>query len=780
MKKYIAVLFAFCGIFSNLSGQLKIQPESAVTTGILYDLVVPFSGIARFDGSEQTPPNTLKNWSQVYFELTKAALKPMETPAISEIKNQVKVFANQGVVPIGALLYHYNFLNENLEKYADGAGNLNFENKNIPEKLVFTSCALRDKTYNGQHLTFTLSDEFIFSNFEVLPQQWFINFDDGNAWQQIIPGKTLEVSYVSTGTKTIKLKAVFKDGHELFSSSSFNVIELVTPNPTTTWAVQGEIPYQGVTTSGEAFIYLAEGRSKVVKPIVVSEGIDFDDALGWEEIYNLLNQENLLENLRAEGFDAVILNFAQPLNYMQQNAFLYIKLLQMVNDSIGYERKIVTIGPSMGQLVIRYALTYMENNNMDHNSSLFIAMDGPNQGANIPLGLQYLVYFYKDYDANIGMMLDALNQPSPKQMLSYIYTDPPSASAGHDPLYDSFRQELLSIGNYPDQLRKIAVSDGSIEGIGLPFNAGDQVISYNYSLLFTTLKGNVWSVKNNASGQILQGQIKIPLIMNKSLNVTVFSSKPYDNAPGGYRTTFAQIDSIDPPLGDIIALHDNHCFVSTVSAFDLNVTDLFYNIAADPDIMEKTPYDTIYWASQNEEHVHLTPYLAGVIYDEIMNAQKETQQFTLLPGWNEISSFLQPTVQEIPGLISPIETDFVILQHFDEIYWPAGNVNTTEDWDLKKGYVIKVNDQTNLSFQGIVPDIRTVPITAGWNLISVLSKKSKNIQDLFGENLGKIEIIKNAICTQVYWPSAGVTNLKALESGKAYYIKATEDFSITF
>jgi hypothetical protein len=465
---------------------------------------------------------------------------------------------------------------------------------------------------------------------------------------------------------------------------------------------------------------------------------------------------------------------------MQQNAFLYIKLLQMVNDSIGYERKIVTIGPSMGQLVIRYALTYMENNNMDHNSSLFIAMDGPNQGANIPLGLQYLVYFYKDYDANIGMMLDALNQPSPKQMLSYIYTDPPSASAGHDPLYDSFRQELLSIGNYPDQLRKIAVSDGSIEGIGLPFNAGDQVISYNYSLLFTTLKGNVWSVKNNASGQILQGQIKIPLIMNKSLNVTVFSSKPYDNAPGGYRTTFAQIDSIDPPLGDIIALHDNHCFVSTVSAFDLNVTDLFYNIAADPDIMEKTPYDTIYWASQNEEHVHLTPYLAGVIYDEIMNAQKETQQFTLQPGWNEISSFLQPTVQEIPGLISPIETDFVILQHFDEIYWPAGNVNTTEDWDLKKGYVIKVNDQTNLSFQGIVPDIRTVPVTAGWNLISVLSKKSKNIQDLFGENLGKIEIIKNAICTQVYWPSAGVTNLKALESGKAYYIKATEDFSITF
>lgn len=34
----------------------------------------------------------------------------------------------------------------------------------------------------------------------------------------------------------------------------------------------------GVTTSVEAFVYLAEGRSKVVKPILVSEGFDFDDA----------------------------------------------------------------------------------------------------------------------------------------------------------------------------------------------------------------------------------------------------------------------------------------------------------------------------------------------------------------------------------------------------------------------------------------------------------------------------------------------------------------------
>ena len=50
-------------------------------------------------------------------ELNKATLKPTEIPSISEIKKQVKVFTKQCVIPIGTLLYHYNYLNENLENY---------------------------------------------------------------------------------------------------------------------------------------------------------------------------------------------------------------------------------------------------------------------------------------------------------------------------------------------------------------------------------------------------------------------------------------------------------------------------------------------------------------------------------------------------------------------------------------------------------------------------------------------------------------------------------------
>lgn len=39
---------------------------------------------------------------------------------------------------------------------------------------------------------------------------------------------------------------------------------------------------------------------------------------------------------------------------------------------------------------------------------------------------------------------------------------------------------------------------------------------------------------------------------------------------------------------------------------DLNTTDLNYNVASDPYILQKTPFDEVYFASENEEHVHVS------------------------------------------------------------------------------------------------------------------------------------------------------------------------------
>ncbi len=780
MKKHLYILFIILCPPTFLVAQTNIQPKNAVNTGILYDLAVPISGIEKYDGSPGSATNTLKNWRQIYFELSKATLDPDNFKSPLEIKSNARQYLKNGIIPIGLQLYHYNYLNQSLDAYADERGNLNFTGIEIPIKTVFSSAPLKSKTYNGNEVNFTLAEDLIITNFSTLPQSYFIRFNGGNSWFPINPGETITHSYNSTGQKIIHIKAVFKDGLELFSSFYFDVTVLLTPPPTATWPIEGEIPYQGDVATGEAFVYLSDENTKLTRPIVISEGIDPENNLGWEDLYNLLNQENLIEDLRAEGFDAVVLNYQNTNTYIQRNAFLMVKLLQMVNDTINYQNEVITVGPSMGGLVMRYALSYMENNTMDHNSNLFISFDTPNQGANIPLGLQYMMFFGKDLDQAIQDIVDMLDAPSPKQILAYHYTDPPSATAGPDPMFDAFFTELEGIGNYPENLRKIAVSDGSGNAIGQPYQPGDQVIDYNYSTFLINLKANVWAVEDHNTSQIFEGLASIPFVVNDALDVTVYSEKPFDNCPGGYNPTFAQIDSIEMPYGDIIALHDNHSYIPTMSAFDIDDENLFYNIAADPVIMQKTPFDSIYWSDQNYEHIKITPYLKEVIFNEAMQTKPTEHTISLQPGWNDLSSYLDPQNKNVISVTGDLGDNLVILQNLDKVYWPFGGINTIGDWDYMSGYFIKVQQAANLTISGQEPEDKTITFVEGWNLFPVLSKNDVSITQLFESNLDDIIIIKDGVGNMIYWPAAGVSTLETLIVGRAYLIKVEEGFSVGY
>jgi hypothetical protein len=67
------------------------------------------------------------------------------------------------------------------------------------------------------------------------------------------------------------------------------------------------------------------------------------------------------------------------------------------------------------------------------------------------------------------------------------------------------------------------------------------------------------------------------------------------------------MDTTEAPYGDIVALHENHCFIPTVSALHLDTTDLFYDIAGDTSLLSLTLFDAAYYPAVNEEHVLVTP-----------------------------------------------------------------------------------------------------------------------------------------------------------------------------
>jgi|GEM_PF-6369603 len=780
MKRNLYLLIIFLSLHVLLASQVNIQPENAVSTNILYDLAVPVSGIEKYNGSETSPAITAKNWQQIYFELNKASLSAEHITKLADVKSIVKGRSDEGVVPIGLLLYHYNHLDESLENYSDQHGGLNFGDIELPVKTVISSAALKAFTYNGSKVKFILPGDLILSNFKTLPHSYFIRFDEQDLWHPLVPDEIFNHSYATTGPKVISIKMVLPNGNEMYSSTLFTVLELLAPEPTATWLVTGEIPYEGEVRSGDAYVLLSEENETLTRPIIISEGVDLAGDQDWEVIYEFMNQENLIEDLRAQGFDVVVLNFHDNYTYIQRNAFVMVKLLEMVNDSIDYQNQLVTVGASMGGLVVRYALTYMENNGIDHHCELMVSLDAPNYGADMPLGLQYMLYFAKDLDAAIQELLDVLNGVSPRQMLLYYYTDPPSATAGPDPLFNAFYSELEGLGDYPQNLRKIAVANGSGHAHDQGYQAGDQVIDYEYSELFINLKANVWAVENGSSGQIMEGLASIPFVINEQVDVTVYSEHPWDNSPGGYRSTFTQIDSLEAPYGDIIALHDNHSYIPTISALDIDTDDPFYNIAADQNIMDKTPFDSIYWCSQNLEHVEIDPYLKGVLYDEIVSVLPKTHIITLQAGWNDLSSYLDPQNKDVNSISDALGEDLIILQNLTEVYWPMGGINTIGEWDYKSGYFIKLQQEANMEIVGSEPEDKTITFVEGWNLFPVLATNDVAIATLFENNLDDIIIIKDAVGSKLYWPDASISTLETLMVGRAYLIKVKNSFSVNF
>jgi hypothetical protein len=388
------------------------------------------------------------------------------------------------------------------------------------------------------------------------------------------------------------------------------------PAPHDTMAITATISYNGEYGSGEAYVYLSDAHASLTNAVVVVEGFDLNNDMNWDELYQFLNQENLIETLRSIGFDAVVLNFAESTDYLQRNGFVVVELLQQVQAAIGPDRDLVLAGASMGGLCARYALAYMETNGLDHHVRTFISFDTPHGGANLPLGIQYWLGFFSGLSTDAEYNLERLDTPAGRQMLVYHHTDPPGSTGESDPLRAGFLADLAAVGDWPSEPRLVAVVNGSGHGTNQGYSAGTQIIEYEYSDLLTTITGNVWAVPDATSQMIFDGHIRI-IILPTTLQVTVSGTGPYDNAPGGFRNTMADMDSIAAPYGDIVAPHPSHCFVPTVSALALDTEDLFYDVAGDPDLLAHTPFDMVYYPAENQEHGTITPESAQWFLTEV-------------------------------------------------------------------------------------------------------------------------------------------------------------------
>jgi hypothetical protein len=606
---------------SDKDGSCTGLDESRIATGILYDKVVPLSGIERYDGGALASPVNLTQWKQIYSEMSRASLDQPAWPQLQAVLRAARPCAAGDVIPVGIMNFRYNRIGPDaFERGAPTieAGRVREETgEAYAEKRVFAAGALKEYTYRGSGVAFDFSRAWYFTNDPAVADRIEVDFGDGLGLRTVDP-RQHQVAYATTGRKLVEVRLHFDDGSVLRSSFTFDVRALETPIPDDTLSVTATIPYAGQYGSGEAYVYLSSQHSSLTNPVLVVEGFDLDNEINWEELYALLNQQGLAESLRADGFDAVVLNFTDATDYIQRNSFVVTELIEQLKAVIGPFGDLAIVGASMGGVASRYALAYMEANQMDHQTRTFISFDSPQKGANIPLGLQYWVEFFSGESEEAASMLAGLNRPAAQQLMVYHLTDPPGTTGEPDPLRAALLADLNAVGDYPTGLRKVAVANGSGAGADQGFAAGDQVIFYEYDSFLVDIRGNVWAVPDGGSQMILQGLVnRIWPLPDDQMNVSVAGTEPYDNAPGGWRPSMVTMDTTAVPYGDIVALHPAHCFIPTISALALDTDDLFYDIAGDPDLLSHTPFDTLYYPAENQKHVTITSESAPWLRAEI-------------------------------------------------------------------------------------------------------------------------------------------------------------------
>lgn len=431
----------------------------------------------------------------------------------------------------------------------------------------------------------------------------------------------------------------------------------------TYWRIHSKLTYGGLGSVGNAYLKLSDDKI-FDKPFIFVEGIDFNGDsyvgdqlrfgdLGWcgitsggdnqlplnDNHYFFLDKyQYLIQKLKDKNYDIIILDFRDGADFVQRNSMLLVELINIVNSTkIGTEPIIVS-GASMGGQVSRYALAYMEEHNMPHCANLYVSMDSPHRGSYIAPGLQQMMSFLAYESINIisssamDQLDHTLKRPAAKQLLNWNVV--PGSSMYRDTYYGELNN--LNGTGYPEKVRRIGIANGTRNGNGLDFNNGDQLFKLKWgigkvaniiSLNVRATPGLVFEGKVPSSGAALLTGVGLcavtpPIIcaaywssgigFSKSSLQLPPSSAGWDNCPGGKRNTFTDVKKefteqfkILGFLGPSISGKEDHTFIPTISALDINTTNLFYSFTNNANLVNSgmTSFHSVYAPDDyNEQH----------------------------------------------------------------------------------------------------------------------------------------------------------------------------------
>jgi hypothetical protein len=480
-----------------------------------------------------------------------------------------------------------------------------------------------------------------------------IDFDDGLGWRNFNNG-VFDVYYGDVfSDKQLQFKARFDDHTYYFTAllksaqcqSVFPAPHLpswISDNADAPWQVQADTEW-GVVTANAYTLNSEDGIFD--RPFIFIEGIDFGNehyenqngTFGWCQFtggdysgdYSMMSESPVfLSELRARGYDIVLLDFFDGAADIRANAEVLIKLIHLCKSHKQGNETMVIAGASMGGQVARCALGKMEMQGEKHCVGVYVSLDSPHEGANIPLGLQALLSFMSNYNANAeAFVSSALTRPAAQQLLIYQWFDSEGQVA--QPWKRAEYQAYLESIPFPTQCFSIGIANGNLQGESLncdPFlieencDASFFIPGNELELRAFTLPGDLTNVNNTSTSNVIADLTYttvnwngiIPDITQDHQLLYVPNDLPaMDCWPGGHRASMGQLVSALNASSDFVDQCGTitssqylalHCFVPSASALAVPLT-----LNSSMSAMEQSPFDLVYAPyAMNEPHSALT------------------------------------------------------------------------------------------------------------------------------------------------------------------------------
>jgi hypothetical protein len=522
----------------------------------------------------------LTKWQYVFESIQKSNLnntKNLFKGKDLEINNNIEKYGIS-TVALSILNFEGDYItNDNVKEYIEKKRIITYK----PLK-IFAGTVLHQNICNGT-VRFSWDTNLYFTNIQNRSYRLFIDFANKEGFYEIDLTKKqiIEVRFDCIGEKSICFKLIDKND-TLVSYSKINIktlererptksCEIISQDTSTQPLLKSANSDPNVNLSYGSYDYY-EGVDNVLdKPIIIAEGFDMAGTMSSEDLYNYWSSR--ISILRQRGYDVFVLNFNSPVRSLQDNSQVVIDLIKGINQQKAGKFEGIYIGESMGGIIGRIALKRMENEGYDHQIGLFVPYDAPFKGANIPMGIQwvlqdmstsfglsllagtFLVDLFEilfDTDVPIVDIYSQLNSTAARQLLARHYTG--------SSVYNTFQSYLSGLG-YPLQSRNVAIVNGSNNGTyQLSATPGAEIFSE------TILIGLVWDASVKAwydhenevkkVSRVFYFSILTPLLTTYVERYEPFDNKPYVNGPGSYVGT--DYNSIQ------------FTFVPTLSAIDIN------------------------------------------------------------------------------------------------------------------------------------------------------------------------------------------------------------------